>query len=101
MLIAASGANVIRGSTLYDMMTSQGSMTTPTFGAPPGFIPGSSNPLSARGTIIPMNSLASIGLHGDVVSRIREMQSYLNQVSYLFTFLFIYFLIYLFHFFMN
>eukprot|EP00604_Paraphysomonas_vestita_P003230 CAMPEP_0174821448 /NCGR_PEP_ID=MMETSP1107-20130205/8138_1 /TAXON_ID=36770 /ORGANISM="Paraphysomonas vestita, Strain GFlagA" /LENGTH=436 /DNA_ID=CAMNT_0016038469 /DNA_START=81 /DNA_END=1391 /DNA_ORIENTATION=- len=79
MLIAASGANVIRGSTLYDMMTSQGSMTTPTFGAPPGFIPGSSNPLSARGTIIPMNSLASIGLHGDVVSRIREMQSYLNQ----------------------
>lgn len=79
MLIAASGANVLRGSTLYDMMTSQGSMSTPSFGAPPGFISGSSNSLSTRGTVIPMNSLASIGLHGDVVSRIREMQSYLNQ----------------------
>jgi hypothetical protein len=76
MMIAASGAPIHRGSTLYDMITSQSNIAQP-FGAPPGFMGGA----APRSPVIPMSSLQSIGLHADVVTRLREVQSYLNQVT--------------------
>lgn len=82
VLLANSGIPIHRGSTLYDMITSHpGSINqTPVFGAPPGFIPGGPVPAGSRGgSVIPLNSLQSLGLHTDVVTRLREMQSYLNQ----------------------
>jgi hypothetical protein len=77
MMIAASGAPIHRGSTLYDMITSQPNLSSQPFGAPPGFMGGGAAP---RPPVIPMGSLQSIGLHADVVTRLREVQSYLNQV---------------------
>jgi hypothetical protein len=76
MMLATSGIPIHRGSTLYDMITSQSNMSPQPFGAPPGFM-GSSAPPNP---VIPMSSLQSIGLHSDVVTRLRELQSYLNQV---------------------
>lgn len=80
MLLATSGIAIHRGSTLYDMMTSQSNMP-PQFGAPPGFM-GATAAAAPRSSIIPMSSLQSIGLHADIVTRLRELQSYLNQVLY-------------------
>jgi hypothetical protein len=73
MLLATSGIPIHRGSTLYEMITSQSPQP---FGAPPGFMGSSSPP---RPPVIPISTLQSIGLHSDVVTRLRELQSYLNQ----------------------
>jgi len=64
------------------MMTSQqhpsAIPTSSPFTAPPGF-PGGSSAAHGPVSVISMNSLQGLGLHSDIVSRLREMQSYLNQ----------------------
>jgi hypothetical protein len=76
---AASGA-----ATQHGMSAGPGAFASPP--PPPGFMGsvsggGMSSGVGSTGSyVVPFTSLSSLGMHNDVVTRLRELQQYLNQV---------------------